>query len=81
MQCLTLCASRIPDTVARVNITGQYPELVNSSLAEQKNATLRRLAGQLAYMSQRMALSYVRTVLYFMNETQQAKRRGECFYL
>jgi hypothetical protein len=49
-------------------------------VAEQKNAPLRRLAGQLAYMSQRTALQYVRLVLYGMNQVQQQKRLGQCFF-
>ena len=57
-----------------------YPDIVNSPLAEQKNAVLRQLEGQLAYMNQITALVYTRLILHNMNRVQDLRDRGELFY-
>ena len=45
----------------------------NCSLAEQKNAILRRLERSIANMTQVSAMLYLRTVVYGMNQEQGAR--------
>lgn len=57
-----------------------YPDITNSPLAEQKNAVLRQLEGQLAYMNQITALLYTRLILHCMNRQQDLRNQGKLFY-
>ena len=53
-----------------------YRNVLNSPLAEQKNAVLRRLERSIASMSQPVAMLYLRTVLYGLNQEQLARNTG-----
>jgi len=57
--------------------TEHYAHVKNCSLAEQKNAVLRKLESTLANMSQPVAMIYLRTVLYGLNQEQQLSNIGE----
>lgn len=60
-------------------IAGIYPDITNSPLAEQKNAALRRLASQLAYMDQITLMRFLRFKLYRMNRQQELTNQGVSF--
>jgi hypothetical protein len=49
-------------------IAEHYGRSVNSPLAEQRNAMLRKIETQLAHMKQTNALYYLRYYLHKMNE-------------
>lgn len=59
---------------------GNYAAIENSPLAEQKNAAIRNLQNQVAYMNQTTFMWYMRYFLYRMNRMQQRRDAGLVFW-
>ena len=53
-----------------------HPDIINSSLAEQKNSAIRHIEGQAACMTQPTFLWYTRYFLYLLNKKEAKKRAG-----
>lgn len=77
LQTLCECAADVDSLVSLP--AGIYPDVANSPLAEQKNAALRRLASQLAYMDQITFMRFMRFKLYRMNRMQELQNEGVSF--
>jgi len=57
-----------------------YPDIDNSPLAEQKNAVIRQLQSQMAFMDQITFMRYMRFKLARMNRQQELKDKHQTFY-
>ena len=51
-----------------VMFAGNYPKVVNTPLAEQRNSVLRKVESMCAYMHQTTLLWFLRRLLYAMNK-------------
>ncbi len=60
--------------------TKDYAGITNASMAEQRNALLRRLESSCAYMNQTTFLVYIRYFVHKMNKLQRDKKVGRCFW-
>ena len=74
------CGCLKPCTLTCMCMTGLYPEMDNSPLAEQKNSILRRLESSVSYMKQTTFMYYMRYVLYRVNKVQAQKNAETCFW-
>lgn len=60
--------------------SGEYTGITNSPLAEQKNAQMRKLETQAAYMKQFTFLFYVRYFLHRLNKLEDEAAAGQIFW-
>lgn len=60
--------------------TKYYDSVSNSSLAEQKNAIIRLVTTQSAYMNQFTYMRFTRYFLYRMNKQTRKVKAGKCFF-
>ncbi|KAK9815036.1 hypothetical protein WJX73_005693 [Symbiochloris irregularis] len=60
--------------------TGEYKEITNSSLPEQKNRWIARLSNQVSYMKQFTFMYYMRYYILCLNELQASTAQGTCFF-
>ena len=61
-------------------LAGQYEQMQNSSLPEQKNRWIARLSNQVSYMKQFTFMWYMRYYILCLNELAAATAEGICFF-